>query len=282
MVFGHAAVGEEDEAVGVGNGQHFRAQLDGFFGGVLCDVAGAGNQHAFAFNRIAACLQHGLGEVHGTVAGRFRTDKAAAPFEAFAGQDGGKFVADFFVLTEEEADFAAAYADVASRYVGVRTDVAVEFVHKGLAETHHFGVGFAFGVEVGTAFTAAHRQGGQGVFEYLFKGEEFQYAQIDGRVETQAAFVRADGGTHLNTVAAVDLDLSFVVHPSDAEHNDAFRFDDAFKQVLLGVFRIFCQKRAQAHEYFFNRLVKRLLIGVTLFEVGKQGVQIGHFMLPVD
>lgn len=39
--FGHTDVGEEDEAVGVGNGQHFRTQLDGFFSGVLRHVAGA-------------------------------------------------------------------------------------------------------------------------------------------------------------------------------------------------------------------------------------------------
>jgi hypothetical protein len=84
-------------------------------------------------------------------------------------------------------------------------------------------------------------------------------------VEAQAAFVRADGGVHLDAVAAVDLDLSFVVHPSDAEHNHALGFNDAFKQVLLGIFRIFRQKRTQTHEYFFNRLVKRLLIGVALF-----------------
>ena len=75
-----------------------------------------------------------------------------------------------------------------------------------------------------------------------FKSEEFQYAQIDGRVEAQAAFVRTDGGIHLNAVAAVDLDLSFVVHPSDAEHNDALGFDDALKQVLLGVISDFLPK----------------------------------------
>ena len=94
------AIGEEDEAVGVGNGQHFRTQLDGFFGGVLCDVAGAGNQHAFAFDAVVAGFQHGLGKIHAAVAGGFRANQAATPFEAFAGQDGSKFVADFFVLAE--------------------------------------------------------------------------------------------------------------------------------------------------------------------------------------
>ncbi|EEZ76891.1 hypothetical protein NEILACOT_03083 [Neisseria lactamica ATCC 23970] len=225
-------------------------------------------------------MQHGLCEIDAAVAGRFRANQAAAPFQTFAGQDGSEFIADFFVLSEQVADFASAYADVAGRNIGVRADVAVEFGHKGLAEAHYFGIGFAFGVEVGTAFAAAHRQGGQGVFEDLFKSEEFQHAQIDGRVEAQTAFVRTDGGAHLNAVAPVDSDLSFIVLPGYAEHDDAFGFDDAFQQALLGVFRIFCQKRIEAHEDFFNRLMERLLIGVALFEVGKQGVQVSHSDTP--
>ncbi len=96
--YGHTAVGEEDEAVGVGNGQHFRAQLDGFFGGVLRHVAGTGNQDAFAFKTIVAGLQHRLGEIDAAVASRFGTDEAAAPFQTFAGQDGRKLVADFCIV----------------------------------------------------------------------------------------------------------------------------------------------------------------------------------------
>ncbi|EFC52875.1 hypothetical protein NEISUBOT_03711 [Neisseria subflava NJ9703] len=210
-----------------------------------------------------------MGKIHAAVAGGFRANQAAAPFEAFAGQDGSKFVADFFVLAEQIADFAAAYADVAGRNVGIGADVAVEFGHKGLAEAHYFGIGFAFRIKVGTALASAHRQGGQCVFEDLFKSEEFQYAQIDGRVEAQAAFVRADGGAHLNAVAAVDLDLAFVVHPSDAEHNHALWLNNTLKQALLGVFRVFCQKRIQTHEHFFNGLVEGFLVGVALFEIGK-------------
>ena len=275
--FGHTAVREEDKAVGVGDGQYFCTQLDGFFGCVLRHVAGAGNQYAFAFDAVVAGFQHGLGKIHAAVAGGFRANQAAAPFEAFAGQDGSKFVADFFVLAEQIADFAAAYADVTGRDVGVGADVAVEFGHKGLAEAHYFGIGFAFRVKVRTAFAAAHRQGGQRIFEHLFKGEEFQHAQIDCRVETQTAFVRADGRAHLNTVAAVDLNLAFVVHPSDAEHNHTFRFNNTLKQALLGVFRVFRQKRIQTHEYFFNSLVEGFLVGVALFKIGKQGVQVSHF-----
>jgi len=101
-------------------------------------------------------------------------------------------------------------------------------------------------------------------------------------VEAQAAFVRADGGAHLNAVAAVDLDLAFVVHPSDAEHNHALRLNNTLKQALLGVFRVFRQKRIQTHEYFFNGLVEGFLVGVALFKIGKQGVQVSHFSTPIE
>ena len=276
MRFGHAAVGEQGETVGIGYGQHFRAQLDGFFAGVLRHVAAAGNHHAFAFEFVAFGLQHGLCEVNRAVAGGFGADQAAAPGQAFAGQDGCEFVTQFFVLAEQEADFAAAHADVAGRYVGVRADVAVKLAHKGLAETHHFGIGFAFGIEVGAAFAAAHGQGGQCVFEHLLEGQEFQYAQVHGRVEAQAAFIRADGGAHLHAVAAVYLDLPFVVHPGNTEHDHALGFDDALQQALFGVLRVFRQEGLQAHKYFFHRLMEGGLVGIALFDGLEQAVQVAH------
>ena len=155
-------------------------------------------------------------------------------------------------------------------------DVAVEFAHKGLAEAHHFAVGFAFGVEVRTAFAAAHRQRGERVFEDLFEGQEFEHAQIDGRMEAQAAFVGADGGTHLHAVAPVYLNPPLVVHPRHAEHNHALGFDDAFQQAVAGVARVFVQKRFQAAEHFFHRLMENALIRVALLDGLEQGVDVAH------
>ena len=141
-----------------------------------------------------------------------------------------------------------------------------------MAETHHFGVGFAFGIEVGTAFTAAHRQGGQRIFEDLFESQEFEHAQIYGGVEAQAAFVGADDGVHLDAVAAVYLHLALVVHPGDAEHNHALGLDDALQQAGFGVLRVFVQKRFQAAEYFFNGLVEYGLVRIALFDLLEQGI----------
>ena len=74
------------------------------FGGVLRHVAGAGNQHAFAFNTVVAGFQHGLGKIHAAVAGGFRANQAAAPFEALAGQD-GKIRCGFFCIVRTDSRF---------------------------------------------------------------------------------------------------------------------------------------------------------------------------------
>ncbi len=75
-------------------------------------------------------------------------------------------------------------------------------------------VALALGVEVGAAFAAAHGQGGQGVFEGLFKGQEFQHRRGHRGVEAQAALVRANGHAVLDAVAAVDAHLALVVDAS--------------------------------------------------------------------
>ena len=105
--------------------------------------------------------------------------------------------------------------------------MAVQLGHKALAETHDLGVGLALRVKVGAALTAAHGQGGEGVFEDLLKAEEFHYGEIDRRMEAQTALVRADGGVELDAVAAVDPGHTVVVDPGDAEFYHALRFDKA-------------------------------------------------------
>jgi hypothetical protein len=100
-----------------------------------------------------------------------------------------ELVADALVLAEEEADLAAADADVTGRHVGVGADVAEELGHEALAEAHDLGVGLALGIEVGAALAAAHGQGGQGILEDLLEAEELEHAEVDGGVEAEAALV---------------------------------------------------------------------------------------------
>ena len=116
-------------------------------------------------------------------------------------------------MAKEEANLTGADADVASGHVHVRTDMAVQLAHEGLAETHDFRVALALGVEIRATLAAAHGQRGQGVFEGLFKRQELQHPQIHRRVEAQATFVRANGAVHLNAEATVNPHFAFVIHP---------------------------------------------------------------------
>ena len=137
-------------------------------------------------------------------------------------------VDEAFVHAVHVAYFAAAYADVACGHVAVRPEVFPEAEHEGLAETHDFAVALAAGREVAAAFCTAHGECGEGVFESLLKAEELEDGEVYGSVETDAAFVRADGIVELHAVADVVLHFAFVVEPCYAESDDAVGLDHAF------------------------------------------------------
>src|SRR5581483_1634506 len=149
----------------------------------------------------------------------------AAPVQSLAGEHAGEFVAQLLVHAEEIADLAAADADVARRHIGVGTDVAEEFRHERLAETHDLRVALPLGIEVGAAFAAAHRQRRQTVLEDLFEGEELEDAEVDGWMKAEAAFVGAERAVHLDAEAAIDADFAAVVDPRDAKHDQPLRLD---------------------------------------------------------
>src|SRR5882762_7272476 len=163
------AVGIADHAVGVGKGDRLRTQVQQLLHRVLGNIAAAGNQAELAFRRVFAGLQHLRGIVDAAIAGGFGTNQRTAPTQAFAGQHAGEFVGEPLVLAEQEADLASAHADVAGGHVGVGTNVAIEFGHEALAETHDFVVALALGIEIRTTLAAAHGQRGQRILEDLFE-----------------------------------------------------------------------------------------------------------------
>ena len=86
---------------------------------------------------------------------------------------------EFLIHTEKVSDFASTHTDVASRHVGVRTDIVEKFGHEGLAESHDFVVAPSSDREVTSTFSTTHRQRGQSIFESLLKSEKFEYGQVD-------------------------------------------------------------------------------------------------------
>src|SRR5208283_5275503 len=223
------AVSVVDGAVGIGHADRLRAQIKQLLDGVLRDVAAARDQTHFAFQVFFAGLQHFLGEVHAAIASGLGTNQRTAPSQAFAGENAAEFIPQPLVLPEHEADFAAAHADVAGGNVRVRTDVALQFGHEALAETHYFVVALAFGIEIASALAAAHGERGERILEDLFERQEFQNAEVHRGMESQSALVGADGAVHLNAEAAIDLHFATVVKPGDAEHQDAFGLRDTFE-----------------------------------------------------
>ena len=252
-----------DIAVGIGHGHDLGAQLLGLLRGVDGHVAGTGDHDGLALEGVVAQHAQGfLGVVAHAVTGGLGAGQGAAEFQTLTGQDAGVLVADALVLAEQVADLTAAHVDVAGGNVGELADVTAQLGHEGLAEAHDFRVGLALRVEVGAALAAAHRQRGQGVLQDLLETEELDDALVDGRVEAQAALVRADGGIELHAVTTVDLHLAFVVGPGDAELHHALRFDDALEHTVLLVFRVLCDDRLKGVEHFVDGLQKFGLIAI--------------------
>ena len=157
-LFAADAVRIIDIAVRTGKCDDLAAQLVDLRDNTPGNITETGNGHGFAFQRGPFGLQHGLTEVGDAETGRFRTGQTAAVRQAFAGQN-AIFIAalDPFVLAEQIADFPAANAKVACRHVGVRPDMTIQLGHKALAEPHHFRIGLAARIKVGTSFAAADR-----------------------------------------------------------------------------------------------------------------------------
>ena len=81
-------------------------------------------------------------------------------------------------------------------------------------------------------------------------------------METQAAFIGADGAVHFDAEAAVDLNVALVIHPGHPEHDDPFRFYNSFHDLGLSVL-------GNAFENGFNGLRN---LGYGLMKFGLIGV----------
>ena len=181
-------------------------------------------------------VKHVLKEVNSAEAGSFRTDERASERKSLSGEHAVVLAGKLLVHSLEITDLAAAYSDVTCRNVHVRTYVSPELKHEGLAETHDLSVGLALRVEVGTTLSATHRQGCEGVFEYLLKSEEFEYGRVHRRVEAETALIWTDGIVELDPVAGIGLNLTVVVNPGDAECEDSVRLHEPLNN--LGVFKL--------------------------------------------
>ena len=213
-------------------------------------------------------------EVDAAISGGFRPDERSAPVQAFAGENAGELIPQSLVLAVHVSDLAAADADVSCRNVGIRTDVPAQLRHEALAKSHDLVIAFAFRIEIGSAFSSAHRQRGQAVLENLLEGQEFQNSQIDRRMEAETALVGADRAVHLDAESAIDLDFSLVVHPGHTERNDPFRFHHAFENFGGSIFGMPVQHQRKRLDNFLDSLVKFGLAGFFGLQASHKNVYI--------
>ena len=144
----------------------------------MSHVARAGYAHGLAFDVYAARLEHFEQEIYVSVTGSFGTDKRTAEFQTFSGKRAGIFVCEFLIHSEHVAYFASAYAYVACRNVGIRTDIAPQLGHESLAETHNLAIALAAGAEIRTTLCATHRKRGKRVLESLLERKELQDTEV--------------------------------------------------------------------------------------------------------
>ena len=153
--------------------------------------------------------------------------------------------------------------------------MAGQFRHEALAKAHDLAIGFALGVEIGSALSAAHGKGGQAVLEDLLEAEKLQDAQIDARVETQATLVGSDGGVELHPVAPVDLDVPVVIGPRHAELDDALRLNHSLEQRMALISGIGFNKGNDGLGDLFNRLDELGLVGIPALGLGHERLDAG-------
>lgn len=145
-----------------------------------------------------------LNIVDKTEASSLRTDVASSPVVALTSENPNPLVSEFLVRSEEEGNLASTRSNVASRDVGVLSDVARKLLHEGLAETTDFRVRLALRVEVRATLSTSHIQAGERILESLFETEEFEDGEVYGWVETKAALV----GTKCRVVLLIGGEFS--------------------------------------------------------------------------
>ena len=193
---------EVQRAAGVRQRDDAAAQLHDFLRGVLRDVAGAGDRHAFAIE--AAWVLWSISRRNTRSRSRWLpADQAAAVGQALAGQDGSELVGQALVLAEEEADLATADADVTGRHVEVGADVAVQLAHERLAEAHDP----LSLLPLGLKSDILPPPMGSEVREFLksSKARNLSTPRLTEGWKRRPPFVRADGAVHLDAETAVDL-----------------------------------------------------------------------------
>ena len=81
-------------------------------------------------------------------------------------------------------------------------------------------------------------------------------------METYTTFVRANGTVHLNAETAVYMNLTFVVHPRNTEHDYSLRLNHTLHDLLIQEVGILKDVRCNTLNDLANCLMEFLLTGI--------------------
>ena len=98
-------------------------------------------------------------------------------------------------------------------------------------------------------------------------------------MKPQTAFVRSDGAIHLHPETAIDLHLSFGVHPGDAKEDDSLRFRHPLENFALFIFGVLFDKRPHRFRHFGHRLVEFRLSGIPVANRREEAGELRRFGL---
>src|SRR6266496_295505 len=85
-------------------------------------------------------------------------------------------------------------------------------------------------------------------------------------MEAQTTLIRSKGAVHLDAIAAVDLNMSFVVNPRNAELNHPLRLDNPLEDFAVPIFFVALDGWFDGFEDFGYRLKELRLIRIALFD----------------
>ena len=201
-------------------------------------------------------VQHFLTEVNATVACCLGANQTTAEREPLARHHAVELVLQTLVLAKQIADLTCSNANIAGWHVFIGANVTEQLRHHRLTKAHDLVVAFPFWIEVGTTFSATHREPGQAVFKGLLKAQKLQHAFGNGWVKSQPTFVRADGVIELNSPCPIDSNIPFIISPRDPKRHHSIGLRHSLKNLVLDILWIRVHKWHHRRNEFFNGLVK--------------------------
>ena len=93
-------------------------------------------------------------------------------------------------------------------------------------------------------------------------------------METDTTFVRSDSAVHLNAETAVYMNLAFVIHPRNTEHDYSLRLNDTLHDLLIQEVRVLHNIRCNTLNHLAYCLMEFLFTGVLGYKLSHETLNV--------